>query len=139
MKKVDLKTVLIIVLFLLALLFGFMWFFSKNNKAQGKIDKLTDDNARLEEMNKKISEEINAYKVKCDSLSLIDKKYSKEYVILEKQNTILVNKSNAAEKELDRLQNKLYKNRQEIEYLKKHPSNRTGDELINSLKIKTKE
>src|SRR5574344_568080 len=139
MKKVDLKTVLIIVIFLLALLFGFMWFFSKNNKAQGKIDKLTDDNARLEEMNKKISEEINAYKVKCDSLSLIDKKYSKEYVILEKQNTILVNKSNAAEKELDRLQNKLYKNRQEIEYLKKHPSNRTGDELINSLKIKTKE
>jgi hypothetical protein len=58
--------------------------------------------------------------------------------LLEKE--VLSNKENAekSKQELNRLRKSIDENRKKLQHIKDNPPNRTGDDLLNSLKTKIK-
>jgi chromosome segregation ATPase len=111
--------------------------FSAAGYAQ-KIESLRSQNSALEENRKRLSLEFA--------------KLKKELAELEEREAVLVQKillqaaeieeakmqADKSQSSLNKLQQELNKTRKKIEELEKSPANRDGDELLNSLKIKTK-
>jgi chromosome segregation ATPase len=133
----NIKDILIIVLLGLALIFAWTTFFGGDSLYKHKVKELEADNKRLQEERKTIDAKILVIQARFDSLSVEDKKL--QGVIASKDAEIEINKKSAArsKSELDAMRKDLEKTRKQIEQAKKNPPNREGQDLINSLKIKT--
>lgn len=129
---------MIFVLLLLCFIFGYMWFFRTNKTLKTDINNLKTENVILEKEKDALDKQLIDYKQKYDSLVVLDNVLIKEYVELQKYTTALEKNAHKTENSLDILKNQISETRKEIEYLKEHPANRIGDNLVNSLKNKTK-
>lgn len=137
--KLDLKSILIIVLLGLTLLFGYRWYFdTDNSNYKNQLKDLKNQNEILKKQRDSVDIKINL--LESDLLKLIENEKSLLVKIGLMTAEIDSAKKNAAKSklELERLKTELYNTKKKIEHLKKNPPNRTGDDLLNSLKTKLK-
>ena len=136
--KIDLKSILILLLAIICSIFVWKYYNESDKEYKKELDKLRAENELIHQ--------------KRDSLLNERNKLETDLVIVRKHNDSLIYLSNVLEKEvasqkqkaiisiqkLNRLRKDLEETKIKIENLKKHPSNRNEDELLNSLKSKMK-
>lgn len=135
--KLDIKSWLILILLGFALIFGYKWYFSgPDNK---------DEIKALLEQNKVIQKERDSLKTArvilendFNNLRMNDSLKASEIARLDKSISIMQEEVNRSRRDFDKIRKELEETRKKIEEFKKNPPNRTGDDLINSLKNKTK-
>jgi predicted nucleic acid-binding Zn-ribbon protein len=136
--KLDIKSILILVLLGLTLLFGFKWFFSGDNASKERVKQLEQEFKDLENQKKTVDLEITSWRAKSDSLKQLDIKLQAELVKQEAQTKKAEIEANRSRANLDKLRGDLAETQRKIEEIKNNPPNRTGDALLESLKNKTK-
>lgn len=136
--KLDIKSILILILLGLTLLFGFKWFWSGDKASKERVKQLEAQFKELEAQKKAVDLEIITWRAKSDSLRQLDIKLQSEITkqeLLTKKAELEANKSKA---NLDKMRQDLAETQHKIEEIKNNPPNRTGDALLESLKNKTK-
>lgn len=132
----DIKTILIILLFVTSTIFGLKWYFG-SNVDKDKIKELEVKFKELESQKKEVDERILKWEEKFKELDKEDSDLRDKQAIIEKQiiNSIIMN--NKDKQELDKLRKKIEETRKKIQEFKNNPPNRTGEDLLNSIKNKT--
>jgi len=133
--KLDIKSILILVLLGFCLLFGYKWYFSTGNSEYKKqLKELRDSNRLLQSQRDSINIELKS--LKTDFTLLKSEELSLKIDIEKLTEEIEITKANASKSksELNKLKKDLLESRKKIEELKSNPTNRVGDELLNSLK-----
>lgn len=136
--KLDIKSILILILLGLTLIFGLKWFWSGDDASKQRVKELEKQFTELESQKKALDLEINSWRAKSDSLKKLDLKLQSE---LAKQEALTKKAEADAQKSkanLDKIRHDLEETKHKIEEIKNHPPNRTGDALLESLKNKTK-
>lgn len=136
--KLDIRSILILILLGLTLLFGFKWFLSGDKASKERVKQLEQQFKELEAQKKAVDLEINDWRCKSDSLRQLDIKLQAEVAkqeSLTKKAELEATKSKA---NLDKMRRELAETQRKIEEIKNNPPNRTGDALLESLKNKTK-
>jgi chromosome segregation ATPase len=136
--KLDIKIILILVLLLFTLFFGYKWYFTDNSDYKGKINELKQQYQLLEEEKKENSLIIERYKVELDSIMEQDSLNLVRILYLELEVVESEKKAEISKNKFHKLKKELEKTQKEIEEFKKSPPNRTGDDLLESIKNKTK-
>lgn len=136
--KFDIKNTIILILLIVAIFFGYRWFIESDSGSKERVKQLEKDFAEMEIKKKLTDLEINKWKSKFDTLQ-------KEGDILKQENDKLESDTKKAEADaikaksnLDKLRLEMIKTKNKIEQLKKNPIRRTGDDLLQSIKNKTK-
>lgn len=135
--KNELKNILVSVLLCLTLIFAYSWVLEDGGSDE-KVDALKRE---LEELSlkKKESDRIkDSLRSETDRLESQGKRLESDISRLESEIRDAIARANQSAKNLDRINKELAETRRKIEEFKKNPPNRTGDDLINSIKIKTK-
>lgn len=136
--KLDAKSILIMILLVSTLFFGYSWFFSDNKESKERVKQLEKEFKQLEKEKKLVDLEIIAWRSSYDSLVVLDKKIQAE---IDRQEAITRKAEIEAQRSkanFDKLRLEIEKTKREIEEFRKNPPNRTGDALLESLKNKTK-
>jgi peptidoglycan hydrolase CwlO-like protein len=137
MKNLNIKDYLIIVLFLGVMIFGYISLFRGDKLYEYKLEELKKENLILLKMK--------------DSLGLKINGLESQFITLKAKETELINdinnrdleiarskeKASKSKAELDKFKREMQETRNKIDSLKAHPANRTGDDLLNSIKLKT--
>jgi chromosome segregation ATPase len=137
MKNFDFKTILIFVLLTLLMAVGYNWYFKADNEYKNQVNSLREENKKIQ--------------ISRDSLSNNILNLEKEYDIIKKREDSLLikidildteisdskRKANKSKAELEVLRKQLSETNNKIKDLRNNPPNRTGDDLINSIKNKT--
>jgi len=133
----NIKDLAIVIFAILTIIFAGTTFFGGGSKYKYQIEELQKANKKLEIQRDSIIDAGKAIQHRIDSLTLIEKRLTG--IIADKDLEIIKAKSNAqkSKAELDTMRSKLEKIRKQIQEAKKNPPNREGQDLINSLKIKT--
>ena len=136
--KFDIKNTIILILLIVAILFGYKWFIESDSGSKERVKQLEKEFAEMESKKKLTDLEIKKWKCKFDTLQ-------KEGDILKQENVKLEANIKKAEQEaiksksnLDKLRSEMIETKNKIEKLKKNPIKRTGDDLLQSIKNKTK-
>lgn len=134
--KLDIKSIIIIVLLLTSIGFGLKWFFSGPDNS--KDEELKKEIALLDKELKSSEERLRLSEIKSDSLEKVS---AKNYLDAIRQAEL----TKEAEKNVLKYKDELKKAKANTEIIKanikrleENPSNRTGDALIESIKNKTK-
>lgn len=136
--KLDIKTIIILVLLGFTIILGYKWYFSGDEVSKDKVKQLEIENKKLESDKKNSDIEIAKWKVKFTDLDITDKKLTLEVSKSIKDANDAKIKANKSKLDLDNLQKSLNITRQKIEEFEKNPPNRTGDALLESIKNRTK-
>ena len=135
--KLDIKSILILVLLGFSLIFFYMWYFRGSDNYKDDLKKLKQENKELHEKRDSIQLHLNSLNDSFNELrkqdSLLKVKISDQELEIQKFKT----KANASKEQLNKLLKEMEETRNKIQELKNSPPNRTGQDLINSLKIKT--
>lgn len=135
--KFDIKSILILVLLGFSLVFFYKWYFSGIDGYKKEVKRLHAENEILQHKRDSVNLIIKGLEVDFKRLQKLDStlrvKIQKDEIEIKSAK----DKANQSKTELDRLRLDLEKTKKQIEDLKNNPSNRTGDDLLNSLKIKT--
>jgi flagellar basal body-associated protein FliL len=137
--KLDIKSIIILVLLGLTLLFGYKWFFGGNKESKQRVKQLEQEFKQLESQKKLVDLEIATWKAKSDSLIKIDIKLQEDLARQEAETKKAEIESQKSKANLDKLKKDIIEIQNKIKEFKKNPPNRTGDELLESLKNKTKQ
>lgn len=135
MNDNKLKNILILVLLAGCLVFASMWYFSGSGY-KSEIKTLKKEKQELVEQRKNLDSQVDNLKRDYEEL------VKKEAVLLEdikkrdREIQALKESSARSQAELMKIKKDLAETRKKIEEFKKNPPNRTGQDLINSLKIK---
>ena len=136
--KLDIKSILILVLLGLTLLFGFKWFFSGDKASKERVKQLEQEFKDLENQKKAVDLEITTWRAKSDSLRQLDIKLQAEITKQEALTKKAEAEANKSKANLNKLKSDLAETQHKIEEIKNNPPNRTGDALLESLKNKAK-
>jgi chromosome segregation ATPase len=137
--KLDIKLILILILLVGCLIFGYMWYFNTDNTDYKKdLKELREYNKILQNQRDSIDQELTKLEIdfsilKTNESFYLDKIYKLEIEIENSKNN--VNKSKA---ELDKMRKELVEIRKKIQEFKNNPPVLTDDDLLNSLKINLK-
>jgi chromosome segregation ATPase len=139
-KKVllsDPRNIIILVLLLGVFLFGGIVFFGGDSSYKKELKELQKENKALQAQRDSIDRVIAGLEV--DYKKLLQKEAALLADIAKRDADIAAAKAaaNRSRAELDRLKKELEKTREEIKKHETNPANRTGDDLLNSLKLKT--
>jgi len=139
MNMKNLKDIALVLFAVLAIIFASTTFFRGSSKYKYQIEELRKDNKRLQSQRDSIVKAGEAIQHRIDSLTAIETRLNG--IIADKDVEIAKAKSNAqkSKAELDAMRTNLEKIRKQIEEAEKKPANREGEDLINSLKIKTRQ
>jgi peptidoglycan hydrolase CwlO-like protein len=136
--KFDIKNTIILILLIVSILFGYKWFIESDSGSKERVKQLEKEFTELENKKKLTDLEINKWKSKFDTLQ-------KEGDILKQENIKLEAETKKAEQEasksksnLDKIRLEMIETKNKIEKLKNNPIKRTGDDLLQSIKNKTK-
>ncbi len=133
----DIKNILIVVLLAGCMIFGYMWFFRNDSGYKQKIKDLEKEKKELIVAREKLEKDVTVLEKNFQDL----KKREDALVadISRRDAEIRRRKEEAARSkaELDNMKKGLKETQDKIVELKKNPPNRTGDDLLNSLKMKT--
>lgn len=137
MKNLDFKTITIFVLLTLLMGVGYNWYFKADKDYKKQVQILKDENKKIQKTRDSLSIDIQNLEKEFDIIK------SNEETLLLKIETLDVeisdskNKANRTKSELDKIRKELLETNNKIKDLKNNPPNRTGDDLINSIKNKT--
>ena len=136
--KLDFKSILILILLGFALFFGYKLYFTDDSDYKNKIKELEEQYQILEDEKNQNKLIIEKYKVELDSIMIQDSLNLIKISELEGKVFEAEQKAESSKKKFDKLQKQLEETRKKIEDFKKNPPNREGDDLLNSIKNKTK-
>lgn len=135
--KLDLKSILILLLLATTLIFGYKWFFSSDSASKERVKQLELEFKELEKKKMENELKLNALKASFDILKSKDDSLKLEVSRLEKETVAAEISAAASKARFANLQAELAKTRRKIEEFKKNPPIKTEDELLQSLKNKT--
>ncbi len=136
--KLDFKSILILILLGFSLFFGYNWYFKGDDVSKEKLNQLQERYDEIEKEKKESNKRLEDNAFVIDSLMLVDSLNSKKIALLESNVKKAEDKANESAGKLSAVQKELIATRKKIEELKENPPNRTGDDLLNSIKNKTK-
>jgi hypothetical protein len=129
------KTWIIAILLAIILFAGiFMKFESEYKKT---IDDLKDRNEILQSANRQIDRRLDSLRIEYSNLQ---KRDSSLFIEIKQREFLISEAVLSAKKsrmELEKIRLEMISTRKKIEDFRKNPSNRTGDDLLNSIKLKT--
>lgn len=137
MKKLNAKDFVIISLLLGCLIFGYMSFFKGDDLYKYKVEELNKQNEALLKEKSLSDEKIKKLNLEFDSLKIIEIKLINDINLRDVEIGKTKDRANKSKKELDKFRREMEETRKKIDSLKANPANRTGEDLINSLKLKT--
>jgi septal ring factor EnvC (AmiA/AmiB activator) len=135
--KIDIKSILILFLLAGCLIFGYMWYFKRDPGYKKELKELRADNERIKRERDSINVHLKSLEIDFNKLKQNEKVLQQKISDLEVEIEKSKQKANKSQAELNRLRLKLEETRRKIKELKNNPPNRTGDDLLNSIKIKT--
>lgn len=135
----DIKTILILLFLTLTLIFGYKWYFSgSNSESKNKVKELEKEIIKLEEQKKDVDISIKRWEDRFDNLDKRDKSVRESQIKIERELIKYISSNNKDKEELESLKRRMIETLKKIEEFKNNPPNRTGDDLINSIKNNTK-
>ena len=135
--KNELKNILVSVLLCLTLIFAYSWIMEDGGSGE-RVDTMTRELEELSLKKKESDRIIDSLGIEADRLNSQEQRLKSDISRLESEIRDAIARANQSAKNLDRINKELAETRKKIEEFKKNPPNRTGDDLINSIKIKTK-
>jgi septal ring factor EnvC (AmiA/AmiB activator) len=135
--KNELKNILVSVLLCLTLIFAYSWILEDGGSGE-RVDTMTRELEELSLKKKESDRIIDSLGIEADRLNSQEQRLKSDISRLESEIRDAIARANQSAKNLDRINKELAETRKKIEEFKKNPPNRTGDDLINSIKIKTK-
>lgn len=135
--KLDIKSILILVLLAGCLIFGYMWYFRSDPNYKRELKELREDNKRIRNERDSINIHLIVMQSKFKNLKLREQALQQRIDSLEIEIEKSKQNANRSQADLNKLRNKLAETRRKIREMKDNPPNRTGDDLLNSIKIKT--
>jgi chromosome segregation ATPase len=136
--KVDIKKILILALIIFSIISGYKWFIGGDSVSKERVKQLEEEFKKLEIKKDSLTKSINKWKAKFDSLSVKGEELSKINAKLEIDVKKAESDANKSKNDLSKIKIDMLDTKKKIEHLKKNPINRTGDDLLNSIKNKTK-
>lgn len=137
--KFDIKSILILVLLGFSLIFFYKWYFSGVDGYKNELKRLHSENKILQHKRDSVNLIIRGLETDYKKLQVLDSTLRVKIKKDEEEIKFAKDRANKSKGELDNLRLELEKTKKQIEDLKDKPANRTGDDLLNSLKIKTKQ
>lgn len=137
MKNFDFKTIFIFILLTLLMVVGYNWYFKADKNYKNQVESLKQENKKIKISRDSLS--MNIFSLEKD-FNLIKAREDSLMTRIGKLDTQISNSKNKANKskaELDALRKELLETNNKIKELKNNPPNRTGQDLINSIKNKT--
>ena len=133
----DIKNILIGILLICTIIFGYKTFFTSDKLYKEKLKQLEAANKKLQEERVAIDLRIDSLKTEYNKLKEHEAKLAKD--IANRDSEIAKDKAAAAKSqaELNKFKREMAETQQKIVDMKEHPANRTGYDLLNSLKLKT--
>lgn len=135
--NLDIKTILILVLLIISLFFGYKWYFSGNNSQKDEINKLEANLVELQNKLKLADNEILNWENKYNILHTYDIKLESQYAELKKQTEKAEIDAEKAKADLNVIKKEIEITKNKINELKKNQANRNCEDLIISIKNKT--
>jgi uncharacterized coiled-coil DUF342 family protein len=137
--KLDIKSMLILILLGFTLLFGYKWYFDTNNSEYKKeLKELRNQNKVLQKERDSINYNLRVLELDLLKLTETEKQLTLKIDSLNIEIISAKINANKNKEEFNKLKKELADTKKRIEYLKNNPPNRTDDVLINSLKNKLK-
>jgi len=137
--KLDIKSIIILVLLAVSLIFGLMWFWKSDDVAKNNIKQLKNEMKELEAQKVIIEKNIEIRHFKFDSLEIISNDLYNKNLKLEQMVLKAEENARKSKVELIKVKSRVDIKKGKIEEFKRNPSDRTGDDLLNSIKNKTKQ
>jgi chromosome segregation ATPase len=138
MKKLDINSILIIFLLATSLFFGYKWYFERSSESKKRVKELEEKFREIQKQKAENLKEILFWRERFDSLRVEDSVLVGKIAQLEEKRKQAEIDANRSKANLQRLREELEKTRKKIEAFKKNPPNRSGDLLLQSLKINSK-
>lgn len=133
----DPKNITIIVLVALVLIFGATTFFKKDSLYKYKLEELQKVYATEHSRRDSLDQELVKVRAEFTALKVREKQLAADVAKLDRDIASAKNDATRSREELDRTKTMLEETRKKISDLKSNPHNRTGEDLLNSLKLKT--
>jgi septal ring factor EnvC (AmiA/AmiB activator) len=134
----DPKNIIILALFVGMMIFASIVLLGKSSNYKQQVKDLEAKNKVLQSERVEIHKRVAALEREYEALK---KKEAELLADIAKRDIEIANSKAAASRskaELDKLKKDLQKTREDIKNHEDNPANRTGDDLLNSLKLKTK-
>lgn len=138
MKTLDIKSILILFFLVISLFFGYKWFYGGNAESKKRIKELEKEYRDLEKQKKENEKSILFWKNRFDSLQVEGNRLQEELELLEKKTQEAEANAEKSKSTLDRLRKELAETREKIDSIKKDPPVKSEEDLLQSLKNKTK-
>lgn len=135
--KFDIKTIIILVLLGFSLLFGYKWFFSADPSLKKRLKEIETEYNDLEQKKKESDRKIKQLENEYTILESKDKQLQDQVIKLESDIKLAEQTAAKSKSNLDKIKKDLAETKHKIEDFKNNPPNRTGDDLLNSIKNKT--
>lgn len=136
--KLDFKSILILIFLGFSLFFGYNWYFKGDDGIKEQLNQLQERYDEIEKEKKESNKRLEDNAFVIDSLMLVDSLNNEKIALLEFNVREAEDKANESAGKLSKVQKELLATRQKIKELKENPPNRTGEDLLNSIKNKTK-
>jgi chromosome segregation ATPase len=136
--KIDIKSILILILLGFTLIFGYKWYFSGNDGIEEKLNQLQVEYDEIENEKEESNKRLYDKSLFIDSLLVVDSLNNEKLSILEFNINEAEKEASVSNDKLNKLKKELSETRKKINEFKENPPNRVGDDLLNSIKNKTK-
>ena len=133
----DNKNIAIIVLIAVCCILAFFAFRQSGSDYKKELKELQKANAVLIEERKQIAKNLEKLQAEYTTLEASKNALDVEISSLEDESKRLKDSARKSQENLDRLKADLAETRKQIAEREKHPANRTDEDLLNSLRIKT--
>lgn len=136
--KLDIKSILILVLLTFTIIFGYKWYFTDNSAYKEKITQLQKKYDEIEKRKKESDHRLVEYENQLDHLLKMDLLSTEKINKLENEILISEKEANRYNIKFKELRDELLKNNKKIEEFIKNPPTKSDDDLLESIKNKTK-
>jgi peptidoglycan hydrolase CwlO-like protein len=136
-KMKDPKTIAIAVLVLLVLIFGATTFFKKDSLYKYKLEELQKVYDAEHKKRDSLDQELVKVRAEFAALKVKERQLAADVARLDQDIASAKNDAKRSKEELGHAKASLEETRKKIANLKSNPPNRTGEDLLNSLKLKT--
>jgi hypothetical protein len=116
-----------------------MWFWKRDDVAKNNIKQLKNEMKELESQKVIIEKNIEIWHFKFDSLEIISSDLYNKNLKLEQMVLKAEENARKSKSELIKVKSRVDIKKGKIEEFKRNPSDRTGDDLLKSIKNKTKQ
>lgn len=133
----DIKNLIILILLIFSLVFGYIWFWGGGKTYRDKIKNLEKTRLELVKERTKLEQQVDSLKIINELLIKNDEKLKVDIEKKDEEIRKLNKKFERSIIEFNDLKQKIKDTQIKIEEIKKNPIKRTGENLLNSLKNKT--